>query len=249
MNLSIAHGALVVGASLLVGCFGPIPHEKATLDQQVAQLRPTADRFATPRSATLLPIKIGQWIQFKTIDSKGAVSLTTTKIVAQEGTAFWQESVTQTYSGRGDIKALVNFGDLNDPSSKKILKIIIRDGKGREQEYSAGAVEFMQGLVPLVHLGSGTKGPQEDVQVLAGRFAGCFKNPITIKTVLGTATGTSWWHPAVPLGGIVRSIIDTGLLVGTTELVAFGETLAAGGGKSSGGGSTDPYGLPQPLRE
>jgi hypothetical protein len=211
-----------------VGCFGPDPAIKAALDQRAAQLRPSSAAYAAPKAAKPMPLKVGQWVQTKTVDEKGAVSLITAKLVGQEGSAFWQEIVTDTYHGRMVLRALIDFGNLTDPNSKKILRIQMKDEKGNVGEYPGGAVGFMQSLGPEIDMRAWKTLSQEDLQVLAGRFAQCYKGPMTAKTLIGTMAGTVWWHPAVPINGIVKSVYVSGGLLGTlggtatSELVDFG---------------------------
>jgi hypothetical protein len=212
----------------LLGCFGPDPAIQAALDQRAAQLRPSSTAYAPPNAAKPMPLKVGQWVQTKTVDEKGAVSLTTAKLVGQEGNAFWQEIVTDTYHGRMVLRALIDFGDLSDPNSKKILRIQMKDEKGNVGEYPGGIVGYMQGLGPSIDMSAWKTLPQEDLQVLAGRFAQCYKGPMTAQTLIGTMAGTVWWHPAVPINGIVKSVFGGDGIIGalgatgTSELVAFG---------------------------
>lgn len=219
---TIMTALLVTILGLSTGCVGPDPAIKAALDQRVTQLQPQATVYPSAQTTEPLPIKVGQWIQTKSVDPKGRVSVTTVKIVGQEDKAFWQEIVADTYDGRMIMLSLVDFGDLKHPNTKKMLRLKIKDQKGNVGEYPSGIVGWMQGLAPSVDLGADVPRSQEDVQVLAGRFTGCYKSPLSINSLMGTTTGTNWWHPTVPINGIVKSIIDNGLLAGTSELVAFG---------------------------
>jgi hypothetical protein len=66
--------------------------------------------------------------------------------------------------------------------------------------------------------------PQEDSEVVAGRFSGCFKARTDASYGPWHAASMSWSHPAVPISGLVRS---QGIDHPTTmDLVAFGDTGA-----------------------
>lgn len=217
---------VVLSACALVGCLGPDPAIKAALDQRVAQITPNTTAYRAAHTPAIVPIKTGQWIQTKTVTSKGEIALTTVKIVGQEGNAFWQEIVTDTYSGRAILKKLIDFGDQKNHDTMKILRILIKGAEG-------DVLEFPPGLVPSnsPHAGmslgmiQSTRLSQEDLQVLAGQFAQSYTGLFTVPHPLGSISGTGWWHSAVPINGVLKLIIREGNSLaqeGIWELVAFG---------------------------
>jgi len=212
--------ALVMCA--VIGCVGPDPVLKAALDQQIAQIRSRTTVYSAPKAAIPMPLKVGQWIQTKGVDESGNLALTTIKLVGQEGESFWQETVSQTAYGSMTIRALINFGDLTDPNTKKVLRVQMKDTDGHVTEYPTGAVDFMRSLGPSISSASWKGLLQEDVQVPAGRFVQCYKGPLSITTLLGTTTGSVWWHSGVPINGIVKSVGHGGVGGGTVELIALG---------------------------
>ena len=66
--------------------------------------------------------------------------------------------------------------------------------------------------------------PKEDVTVPAGSFRGVVKFPSTVQAGPFTLRLTGWYHPAIPLGGSVKSQSDDGKI--TTEVLGYGDSGA-----------------------
>jgi hypothetical protein len=64
----------------------------------------------------------------------------------------------------------------------------------------------------------------QDVAVPAGRFRQCIRADATVARGCSGKLMTGWFHPAVPLGGMVQGRTPDGQL--TMELVDFGTTGA-----------------------
>jgi hypothetical protein len=69
--------------------------------------------------------------------------------------------------------------------------------------------------------------PQEDAAVTAGTFTASYKGVSTVALGGRSITSDVWWHPAVPINGMVRAVSRDPAT--TSELVRFGTT----GAKSS----------------
>lgn len=220
--------AACLGLIVAVGCAPAIdPAMKADIDQRIATLAPSGQAYAPPTAFTPRPLVVGQWTQHKVIDGKGRPSFMTSKIVGEEGGAFWFEAVHESYTGKTVTKMLAFFGDRMNPQTIDIRAVKMRDKDGRVNEFPPAMVQMMQStwrsaLANLVLSWQGQ--PQEDAAVPAGTFVGCFKMRTDVSWGPWHGASLSWSHPAVPLSGMVKS---QGIDQPTTmELVAFGDSGA-----------------------
>jgi hypothetical protein len=213
----------------MVAACGPSidPAAKADIDQRVARLAPGGQPFAAPAAFAPRPIAVGQWTQHKMVSDKGEPSFMTYKIVGEENGAYWIEVLHENYTGKTITKMLLFMGDRMNPATMEVRALKMRDKNGHVNELSGPMLQLMksmwQGSVNL--LAVAWQGlPQEDAEVVAGHFAGCFKARTDASYGPWHAASTSWSHPAVPISGLVRS---QGIDHPTTmELVAFGDTGA-----------------------
>src|SRR5256885_15275936 len=83
---------------------------RADVDQRVAALSPPARSFSAPASATPMPLAVGQWVTYKFMNQKGEPSFMTLKLVGQEGSAFWYETLHESYYGKTASRMLGDFG-------------------------------------------------------------------------------------------------------------------------------------------
>lgn len=84
------------------------------------------------------------------------------------------------------------------------------------------AKQYMQVGVAAVPEGAG----REDAKVPAGTFRGCAKFDARLDLAgLYSVQATTWFHPAVPLSGSVKSVSADGKW--TTELLDYGLTGAS----------------------
>jgi hypothetical protein len=219
--------APLVLATLLIGCGPSIdPAAKADIDRRVATLTAQGQPFGAPANATPMPMAVGQWVTYKSVNGKGEPSFLTMKLVGQEVGAFWCESVVESYQGKTSSRMLVDFGDRRRPDSIVIKAAKTRDRQGHVTEFPENMIGFMNSMLrgslgPIVMDWSGL--PQEDAAVPAGTFSGCYKGRSEVTFAGFKATSTVWGHNAVPLSGMVRSHGDNN---NTMELVAFGTSGA-----------------------
>jgi hypothetical protein len=192
---------------------------KIDIDRRVAALVPTEQPFAPPVAALPKPIAVGQWTLHKVVNAKGEPSLLTYKIVGEDGDAYWVEVADESYFGKKVTKMLVSFGDRSNPSNMEIRSIKVKDSAGNVSEIQANMIpatrsSWQEAANLLVIAWQGL--PREDVHVVAGNFAGCFRAPTSAQ-----GGGTAWAHPIVPITGLVR-IVSSGQ-PSVMELIGFGD--------------------------
>jgi hypothetical protein len=223
------HGTLILVCSVFVSACGPSIDSAAKLDidRRVAALVPAGQSFSTPTIAAPKPLQVGQWTLHKLVNEKGETSLTTYKIVGEDGGAYWVEVADESYMGKTVTKMLVSFGERANPSTMEVRSIRVKDRNGKISEIEGPMIETTRSLWQAAAnmLAVSWQGlPREDMNVVAGNFGGCFK----ARTQAGwgplRSASTVWSHPIVPIIGLVKS---AGLDRPTTmELIGFGDTGA-----------------------
>jgi len=223
--------AVTVAATLASSACGPSvdPAAKADIDRRVSVLQAGANAVPPPAPGMFapMPLAVGQWTQYKTINDKNEPSFITYKVTGQDGNAVWLEIVNESYYGRTMQKMLVAFGNRMDPNQVEIRAVSTKDAKGHVQEMPPPVVSMMQSTYKsavsmLIINWQGL--PQETATVPAGRFDGCFKARTDAQWGPWRSVADSWSHPTVPLSGAVRSQgVDHQF---TMELAAFGTSGA-----------------------
>jgi hypothetical protein len=213
------------------GCGPSIdPAMKADVDRRVDQLRPSGQNFSSPTTPQPMALAVGQWVQYKATDDNKQPSFFTMKVVDELQGAYFIEYVNEGYTGKTITKLHIYLGDRSNPETMDLRGVKTKDAKGNVTEMPPETLAMVRGsyrhLLQMVTIHwQGL--PQENVNVPAGSFAGCYKAQTETKFGPFSATNVSWSHPAVPLSGLVRSQgVDK---PNTFELVAFGEK---GGGTS-----------------
>ena len=236
------------------GCAPSIaPAAKADIDRRVASLGPSAKSFDAPPDAADIALQPGQWVQYHVRDDEGRPSFVTHKVVAEEGGALWMEVVTDSYAGREVVKLLVRLGELTAPhrlprnakggergtAAEKLAHsvshrhielraLLLKNNAGdvtNVPPFFLRVVAFTWPYGFSLAFPDRQTGVRDEVSVPAGRFFGC-------SMIRSAAPGAeqagesslSWFHPVVPLGGLVRqrSLASTAV----KELVAFGTSGA-----------------------
>jgi hypothetical protein len=226
-----SHG-LLVGLVLLslagVACGPSIdPAAKADIDRRVSLFAPASSSYPSMPVFAPRPLVVGQWTQLKLVDDKGQPSILTYKIVGTEGDAYWVEVVNESYLGKTVTKMLLFFGDRMNPATMEIRSVKMKDKNGQVSQFDGPMISLMKSmwqgaLSTLTVTWQGL--PQEDVSVLAGHFAACYKARTDAAFGPFRSAATSWSHASVPINGLVKSVgIDH---PNTMELVAFGESGA-----------------------
>jgi len=203
------------------------PAAKADIDRRVGALAAPQQSFGAPSGFVPMPFAAGQWTRHKLVDDKGQPSFLTYKVLAQEGDAFWIETVTEGYTGRTMLKMLLAIPNRAEVGSMDIRAVSIKDSKGHVTTLAGPMLSLMrnmyQGAVSTLAV-SWQGLPQEEASVPAGVFAGCFRARTDATWGPWHSANQSWSHPAVPLSGLVKS---QGVDKPTSMvLVAFGLTGA-----------------------
>jgi hypothetical protein len=201
------------------------PAYRRDIDRRVEALSKVAQTFPPPASSTPVPLKVGAWTQHEMLDDRGQPAFFTMKLVGEDfGGATWLEILEETYRARTTTKMLVYLGDRSNAAAMEIKALKTREGSGKVIE--AGASQIVaararwQGLLDALAV-VWQAAAQEDATVPAGTFSGCYRRETPPRWGPLGAASRVWWHPLVPLTGIVRAqAIDSR---GTMELVAFGE--------------------------
>jgi hypothetical protein len=199
---------------------------KADIDRRAAALQPSAREVAAPTAPEPMPLAPGQWMTIVQDDGEKR-SFATYKVIGQDADAFWIEVATDTYYGKSATRMLVAFGDRRDPKSFDIRAVFTKDTEGRVQEVPSPVLSLMRSTYASVldnFVIAWSELPREDAAVPAGRFLGCFKGRSTVSFAGESITSDVWWHSAVPINGMVKSVgVDN---ASTAELVDFGLTGA-----------------------
>jgi hypothetical protein len=206
-----------------VGCGASINDAyKADVDRRVSALHGTGTSYPAVDGFEPMPLAVGQWIEFKVVDDKHNPSFMKYSVVGEQGGAFWIETIHKNYYHTSETRMLVAFGDRSDPATYDVRAFEMRtDGKG--QDYPPGMLGLLKSLYKpiLNNLVVNWKNlPREDAKVIAGDFAGCFKQRTSVSFGPYDQTSDGWSHPSVPINGMVRSEgVDKPFKM---ELIAFG---------------------------
>ncbi len=203
-------GTMLIGALLFVGCSRSVdPAMKASVDQQLQQARQSSARTVEPPSAAdPMPLAVGQWSRYEVVDDKGEPSVMTYKVVGEESGAFWLESVSETYYGRNVLLMLADFGDRRSPESVEVKAIKQKVGDGSVSEIPPSVVSMMSGIwKPILQnvVVRWEGAAQEDRAAPAGRFEACYRAKVSVDFMGKSHVSDAWFHPAVPLSGMVSS--------------------------------------------
>jgi hypothetical protein len=196
-----------------------------------------------------MPLEPGQWAEYRVADNLGRPSFVTHRIVGQEDDALWIETVTDSYAGKRIASVLIAVGEPRAPHRLprralgqeagsnverfahsrrhrhfELRALVLRDDAGDVTELPPLLLKVVTFLWPYgfsLWWPEWRGEPQENVTVPAGRFAGCFRLRNADLSWNGIeAKSEAWFHPAVPLGGLVRQRSLDGSAI--KDLVAFG---------------------------
>ncbi len=230
MKKLIAFAAIIGAASCAPGVN---PKMQSATDELVRSVRGS---HSEPAPASFQPMEwnVGQWLVFKATDVKNQrVSVVKLSVVGREGGGLWVESESQDYYHHTVSKTLYSRMPRNkDEVVDVILKVVTKtdDKAPKVLDFSSDqpGAAMMKGMMRSMLAGTSALEPTlvsaESVTVAAGTFQGCGKN--TGKVSLGTSTleSTGWFHPAVPINGMVKSEASDGSI--TTELLDYGTSGA-----------------------
>ncbi len=196
---------------------------QADLDRRIGALQPNPRTLPAPTAAEPMALAPGQWVTIKQTDSDNRPSIVTYKIVGMQDGAYWYEMSIDSYYGHSAMRMLLSIGDRRDPSTMDIKAVTMKDANGRITELPPSTLSMMknsyQGMLDQLVI-SWEQLPQEDVHVMGGNFAACYKSRSTVEFAGTSATADGWFHPAVPVTGMVKSVgVDR---PSTSELIDYG---------------------------
>jgi len=192
--------AVVVGVVVAVAACGP---SRAAYQLDVDRVvRTPARAREAPAPATLAPQpwRVGQWTLHR-MTSGDELAYERVRIVAQDACGWWIEQVRQSYTERVEVKACYRAPDGTTPGIDLLQQIVVRrdatdpvtldfrGGQNADTKQQLAAV-LADVTFDARSLAGATR---EDVQVPAGQFRQAAR------------AGDQWFHPAVPLGGLVRA--------------------------------------------
>ncbi|HVZ34797.1 MAG TPA: hypothetical protein VG963_20360 [Polyangiaceae bacterium] len=219
---------LVLGAALS-GCGGASTNAalKANIDQEVAAIHSSGQKYAAPASADPLPLAVGQWSRYEMVDDQGRPGFISYSVVGQESDAYWIEIIHESYVSRVVSLMLVNLGDRKNPNTIEVKRMKQKVDNRSPNEFPASMLGLVKSIwKPLVDsmVVDWHDKPQDAAEVPAGSFDACYKAQATVAFGGKSWTTDVWSHPAVPINGAVKSQ-GVGQANGM-QLVEFGLTGA-----------------------
>lgn len=183
--------------------------------------------IAAPKPGEEPTLRVGAWARYA-ITSAAGKGTGTWAIVEKRGDDEYLMDADVNFTQMPvQVQAWLVVKDLNDPKSHGVKDLKARINNGAVQSFQKGAGgamgmmvdklldQFFANWTPPKWEGL----PQEDVDVPAGRFEGCYKWD-SEATFAGMKTkSTIWTHPKVPLPAMAKMVSKDS----TWELVAYGE--------------------------
>lgn len=183
---------------------------------------------ATGTFSRVMPYAVGQYVVYGITDGEDR-SVMRTAIVDREGDAWVLEVAALAPTGENVMQmAVTGLEDVQesmDPERLDIKWVRMKTGDGEVQKFDGMMLGMMKGtykkaLGGLVVNFRQNMGGGSAVRVPAGTFNGCTKATALVETMMGDFESEGYWHPSVPLNGMVRSVSqDDGSV---TELIEFG---------------------------
>lgn len=214
--------------AFLVSCGASVnPLLKAKIDAYPTA--PGAANFVTAKKIIEpMPYAVGQYVVYMTTEKKTNKSIFKTSIVGKEGAGWVFEYYTLSASQENVIQMLISGLDKirksGNPDDIEILWVKIRDDKGKIQKIDGPILSMTKGMykkmLPDMKYNFTKSVDGGVVKVAAGSFTGTTKIHTTQKIMGKSFETDGWFHPAVPINGIVKSVTDSGDVV--MELVKFG---------------------------
>ncbi len=176
-----------------------------------------------------MPLEAGQWVRYGMTQPDGTNFSTTYKVLARRDTAYDFEAVLYTVKGRSVYQYTLRVTDRFDPAAIKVESGRLQPPASRAMNFDANLLDphnhiFEPHVGPLT-LPKFEGAPREDIASAAGKFRGAFVAEGHIKLQTEDVTTKGWYHPQVPIFGLVKSQ-STNELVMHWELQGFGTTGA-----------------------
>lgn len=193
------------------------PQLKAKISPYFTQDSSTRIR-ASKKFYSPMPLAIGQYAVYGTIEDDGTRSITKTSIVGREAGGWIYESYTLSETQEGTVQMLIRglekvrkSGNIDDI---ELLWVKIKGEDGKVEKLEGPVLmmakslykKHLSGLDVTVsqYVNGGT------IKVPAGSFAGTnmVKSEVTFWGKKYKSTG--WYHYKVPINGMVKSVTDDG---------------------------------------
>jgi hypothetical protein len=176
----------------------------------------------------VMPYAVGQYVVHGMTDGEDH-SVVRTAIVGKDGGAWIIESSSLTPSGESIMQMAVSgmekMQESMNPDDLDIKWIKMKSGEDEEiQKIDGMALSLSKGAYSKALTGIAVKfsntGGSAAVRVPAGTFNGCTKATAKVETFIKDFESDGYYHPSVPLNGLVRSVSKDNDAV--TELIEFG---------------------------
>jgi len=193
------------------------PQLKAKISPYFTQDSSTRIR-ASKKFYSPMPLAIGQYAVYGTIEDDGTRSITKTSIVGREAGGWIYESYTLSETQESTVQILIRglgkvrkSGNIDDI---ELLWVKIKGEDGKVQKLEGPVLmmakslykKHLSGLDVTVsqYVNGGT------VKVPAGSFAGTNKVKSEVTFWGKKYKSTGWYHYKVPINGMVKSVTDDG---------------------------------------
>jgi hypothetical protein len=178
-----------------------------------------------------MPLAVGQYTVYRIIDGNDR-QVMRNAVVGREGDGWIFETWSLTPSGQNTTQMLLRGVDKAwetlDPDQLDIVWVKIKSDEGKVQTVEGPALSMMKGTYKNLLNGMYLKFEADEgvaaVKAPAGVFNECTRATTSLKILFWSDTVEAYYHPTIPLNGIVRSVSkDKGV---TMELIEFGLTGA-----------------------
>jgi hypothetical protein len=222
---------LAAAVALTLAACGPSvkPAMKSATDQLASEPRSAPRNVGSEKKLVPLKWAVGQWTLTRNVNAKGEPSFVRTSVVGKESGGWWIEMETQDFYRHSFVKILYAHQPTDaDDALDSVRRMITRNDGDKEQvlEFTkddpgiAIAKQFMKSYMKIGLATVPEQAPREDAKVAAGNFRGCGKFDTKVELGPFSQEATTWFHPAVPLSGSVKSAAPDGKW--QMELVDYG---------------------------
>ncbi len=256
-TLAIAGGIAVAGVLALYALSTRTRDTQGASDERLPSVASTAQSAGTgpttsqgsPVGSTVYPatgvlpmeLGAGQWAKYAVVQPDGTHLTYAYKVLGASPPKYDFELVMVTPKGKSVMQYTVTIPDRFSAVGVTVDKGFIDLPGGRGRTDFTGELLKPDGHVFVTHVGPLTMprldgAVREDVACAAGRFPGATVTDTTIRTQSKTVPVRAWYHPRVPIFGIVKleGIGGPGLHY---ELVDLGESGAKSEVEAPDGGT------------
>jgi len=222
------------------GCTAAIkPAMKQQTDQMLGRYQSGSRVVAAPQAPRMKPWRTGQWVVYRDKDSDGNNRYVKNSIVAEDACGIWLEQEIQDYYGRTITKTCYSSmpavlaateQDVGNRISELMQVIVTKsnDAKPVVMDFRTETGRMQRMLLGSMGMGEFTGSirlqtdkPQQDIATTAGEFEKTYVTEGMTRFGPVRLMSDIWFHPEVPVSGIVRSVTGDGKY--TRELLDYGE--------------------------